>query len=150
MNAQANRPLEGLYILIVEDSSVTALNTVRILQERGGATVEITSTLATAKERLEAARFDMIILDHGLGAAQRGTDLALWMMYHTNERIRQILRISYSGAEPATIFQDVPIEAINTIFAAMHTKPIPLKELIILLRDTAERHGKIQQTATML
>jgi CheY-like chemotaxis protein len=143
MTAQQRRALEGLYILLVEDSGVTALNTLRVLQERGGAIVEICTSIAAAKERIEAARFDLVILDYGLGGNERGIHLARWLMHHEREKIRQIVRISYSGAEPETILRDVPIEDAQTIFATMQTKPVPLRELIDIIRSAAELHGKI-------
>jgi CheY-like chemotaxis protein len=143
MTTQQRRALEGLYVLLVEDSGVTALNTLRVLQERGGAIVEICTSIGTAKERIEAARFDLVILDYGLGGGERGVHLAHSLMHHEREKIRQIVRISYSGAEPEIILRDVPADDAKTIFATMLTKPVPLRELIDILQATAELHGKI-------
>jgi CheY-like chemotaxis protein len=141
MNPSA-RPLEGLYLLIVEDAGITAVNIVRILQERGGACAEIVSSRAQAQQRLEAARFDLVLLDHGLGAGDRGTDIALWLKHHPREDLQQIIRVSYSGADHDVILKGVPEQDVNTVFTAMYTKPVPLRELMSLLHDIAVEHQK--------
>ena len=141
MSEQQGRSLEGLYILLVEDSGVTALNTLRVLQERGGAVIEICTSLAAAKERIESARFDIVVLDQTLGS-ERGTDLALWLLHHRRADIRKILRVSYSGIEAGNILAGVPAEDTETIFAAMPTKPTSLRELMEVLREAAESYRK--------
>jgi CheY-like chemotaxis protein len=144
MNQQTIRPLEGLYILIVEDAGMTAVNIVRILQERGGAVTEIVSSLSEAQRRLESARYDLVLLDHGLGAKERGTDLALWLKHHTREDLKRIIRVSYSGAEDDIILDGVPADDTSSLFAAMYTKPVPLRELMSFLHDLAVRHDKLR------
>ena len=142
MNTQ--RPLEGLYLLIVEDAGMTAINILRVLQERGGAIIEIVSSLAEAQRRLQSARYDMILLDHSLGAKDRGTDLALWLKHHERKEIRRIVRISYSGAEHDVILDGVSDQDNETLFAAMYTKPVPLRELMSLLHQLAVQHEKLR------
>jgi DNA-binding response OmpR family regulator len=138
------RPLEGLCLLIVEDAGMTAVNIVRVLQERGGAIAEIVRSLSEAQRQLQSTRYDMVLLDHGLDAKEHGTDLALWLMHQEREELRRIIRVSYSGTERDTILNSVPAEDADTLFAAMYTKPVPLRDLMALLHDLAVKHGKIR------
>jgi hypothetical protein len=123
---------------------MTAVNIVRVLHERGGAIAEIVRSLSEAQRRLQTARYDMVLLDHGLDAKEHGTDLALWLMHQDREELRQIIRVSYSGADRDTILNSVPAEDTDTLFAAMYTKPVPLRDLISLLHDLAVKYGRIR------
>ena len=67
--------LQGLSILLLEDSFLVAVDCEAILTELGAAQVHIASTLAEARDILSRARIDFVLLDIDLGQ-ETGTPLA--------------------------------------------------------------------------
>jgi DNA-binding NtrC family response regulator len=68
-------PIQGLSILLVEDSFLVAVDCEAMLIELGAAAVHFASTLAEAREALSRAQVDFVLLDLDLGE-ETGAPLA--------------------------------------------------------------------------
>ncbi|NJK81272.1 MAG: response regulator [Chloroflexaceae bacterium] len=121
-----NTALEGVRILVVEDTADVALGLSEGLRRAGALTVEIKASARQARRRLEQEPLpDLVLLDQHITGEETGLDIALWM--REQPALQQIVRVSYSGTNPEDLRTRCPDD---TVFHALITKPIPIPQLI--------------------
>ena len=90
--------LQGLLVLVVEDSTETAFTLTRLFQGYGAFKVELKASVRQALQRLNDPAQptpDLVVIDYHLVGDMTGLDLALEL--RKQPHLRQIKRVSYSS-----------------------------------------------------
>jgi CheY-like chemotaxis protein len=90
--------LQGLLVLVVEDSTETAFTLTRLFQGYGAFKVELKASVRQALQRLNDPAQptpDLVVIDYHLVGDLTGLDLALEL--RKQPHLRQIKRVSYSS-----------------------------------------------------
>jgi DNA-binding response OmpR family regulator len=95
IGADHPRPLSGLDILMLEDEPLVALDIEELLLQNGARTVEITASVATAREIVTSRPFSAIVLDVKLSD---GSGLELLPLLRSLQ-IPAVIATGYSGLE---------------------------------------------------
>ncbi len=136
------RLLEGVRILIVEDTDDTALGLSLGFRRTGALAVETCSTAAQARNRLEQEPWpDVVLVDNRLNGEETGIQLALWM--REQPALAGTLRVSYSATDAETIQSRCPD---HQVFHAMMTKPVSLAEMTEHLAELVWQHQRTSKS----
>ncbi len=132
---RADRELEGISVLVVEDESPSRL-TLAALLELAGAEVSTAATAAEALELLPVRRPDVLVSDIGLPDVDG---------YALLRRIRALPR-ALGGGVPAVALtgharSEDRVAALRAGFQTHVAKPIQPAELIAVVASLAGRHG---------
>jgi DNA-binding response OmpR family regulator len=95
MGGEPPLPLAGLNILLVEDEALVAFDVEDLLLQNGANSVEITSSLAVARELVSSRRPSLVLLDVKLSD---GNGLILLPLLRQLE-IAVVITTGYSGLE---------------------------------------------------
>ncbi|WP_108660257.1 CheR family methyltransferase [Acuticoccus kandeliae] len=123
--AAAAETVEGKHVLIVEDSTLTAMDLEMLLEDRGALVVGIAPSLAAADAALDAATVDVAVVDRNL-AGESTDNLARRLI---RERIPFVFVTGYNDGNVPSDLVDVPL--IN--------KPFDVDILMNLLASVASR-----------
>jgi CheY-like chemotaxis protein len=122
----SKKRLEGLRILIVEDTADTAMSLSVGLRRAGAASVELKASVFQARRRLQQPPSpDLVLIDNDLFGKETGMDLAHWMREQPN--LTNTLRISFSGSDPELLKNRWSDEQL---FHAIISKPTRLESLV--------------------
>src|SRR5215218_9102076 len=98
--SDASIGLQGLLVLVVEDSTETAFTLTRLFQGYGAFKVELKASVRQALQRLNDQTQptpDLVVIDYNLVGERTGLDLALEM--RKQPHLRHIKRVSYSSMD---------------------------------------------------
>jgi CheY-like chemotaxis protein len=133
------RLLEGIRILIVEDTGDTAMGLSLGFRRAGALAIETRSSVAQAQKRLaQEPAPDVVLLDNQLEGDETGIELALWM--REQPTLNNTLRISYSAAEKEMLLAQCPD---HQVFHVMLTKPLSLVEMIEQIAELVWQHQRM-------
>lgn len=135
MTITGTRPLSGWRILVVEDGVDVAMGVTSYLQRRG-AYAEIKASMEQALICLRQGSFDLVLMDNALARSGTGAQLALTMA--GDEALCRIVRVSYSGSDPAKFLAGMPDNLFNKIIPK---GSITTEELVQQLRALLEEHN---------
>ena len=140
--SDASIGLQGLLVLVVEDSTETAFTLTRLFQGYGAFKVELKASVRQALQRLNDSSQptpDLVVIDYHLVGDLTGLDLALEM--RKQPRLRQIKRVSYSSINEEDLRRairdvDSPDDPIYHVIVA---KPQKTAVLVQHMADLVKR-----------
>lgn len=148
--------LQGLLVLVVEDSTETAFTLTRLFASYGAFKVELKASARQALARLNDPAQplpDLAVIDYHLSGELTGLDLALEM--RKQPRLRQIKRVSYSSLDEADLRRaaadaDLPGDPV---YHAIVPKPQKAAVLVRHMADLVKRQQLeelVQKLAVLL
>jgi response regulator RpfG family c-di-GMP phosphodiesterase len=118
--------LQGLHILLIEDSVEMVTNLSAFFRAQGARLVEAQPSALRAKKRLQSPPVpDIVLLDFRLNGSMTGTDLALWM--REQPHLAQVLRVSFTAVAREHALRGAPDDRV---YHAMLQKPVRLATLV--------------------
>ena len=134
--------LQGLLVLVIEDSTETAFTLTRLFQGYGAFKVELKASVRQALQRLNDPAQpapDLAVIDYHLAGDLTGLDLALEM--RKQPHLRQIKRVSYSSMNEEDLrraIRDVD-SPDDPVYHAIVGKPQKSAVLVRHLADLLKR-----------
>lgn len=128
-------PLEGLHLLLIEDSVEMVTNLAAFFRSHGARLVESQPSALRAQKRLQSPPApDIVLLDFKLNGSMTGTDLAVWM--RSQPHLEHVLRVSFSAVTRERALRGAPDEGV---YHAMIQKPVRLATLTAKLAELAKQ-----------
>ena len=140
--SDASIGLQGLLVLVVEDSTETAFTLTRLFQGYGAFKVELKASVRQALQRLNDPAQptpDLVVIDYHLAGDLTGLDLALEL--RKQPHLRQIKRVSYSSMNEEDLrraIRDVDLPD-DPIYHVIVNKPQKTAVLVRHMADLLKR-----------
>ena len=154
--SDASIGLQGLLVLVVEDSTETAFTLTRLFQGYGAFKVELKASVRQALQRLNDTSQptpDLVVIDYHLVGDLTGLDLALEM--RKQPHLRQIKRVSYSSMNEEDLRRairdaDSPDDPVYHVIVAKPQKTAVLVQHMAELVKRQQLDELVQKLSALL